>query len=99
MIRYGKTPVIFLINNKGYTAERFIHDGEFNDIPQWRYSELPHTFGGGRGIEVRTEAELEHALDEIEASDKQELFLVEVHLDAYDVSDGFNAMCSAIRGH
>ncbi len=99
MIRYGQKPIVFLINNKGYTAERFIHDGDFNDIPQWRYSQLPQTFGGGSGLEVHTEGELEEALKEAEKADRNQLLLIEVHIDAYDVSEGFNAMCTAIRGH
>ncbi|NKB36041.1 MAG: alpha-keto acid decarboxylase family protein [Gammaproteobacteria bacterium] len=99
MIRYAQKPIIFLINNKGYTAERFIHDGDFNDIPQWRYSQLPHTFGGGSGIEVHTEDDLEAALKEAEKTERDQLLLIEVHIDAYDVSEGFNAMCTAIRGH
>lgn len=99
MIRYGKAPIVFIVNNKGYTAERFIHDGEFNDIPQWKYHQLPDTFGGGTGIEVRTEGELEVALENAVNSERSELLLIEVHLDPYDVSDGFQAMCQAFRSH
>ena len=29
MVRYGKSPIIFVLNNKGYTAERLIHDRIF----------------------------------------------------------------------
>ena len=99
MIRYGKAPIVFIVNNKGYTAERFIHDGEFNDIPQWKYHKLPDTFGGGTGIEVRTEGELESALEKAIAGANSELLLIEVHLDPYDVSEGFQAMCQAFRSH
>ena len=96
MIRYGMSPIVFIVNNKGYTAERFIHDGDFNDIPQWLYHQLPETFGGSRGVEVRSETELESALQQ--ASSRDGLLLIEVHLDAYDVSDGFRTMCAAVRG-
>ncbi len=99
MIRYGMSPIVIVINNQGYTAERFIHDGEFNDIPQWQYHKLPETFGGGIGIEVRTEGELEMALEQASASAGDKLVLIEVHIDAYDVSDGFRTLCAAFRGH
>lgn len=99
MIRYGKTPIVFIVNNKGYTAERFIHDGEFNDIPQWRYHKLPEAFGGGMGIEVRTEGELESALEKAHDMHDTELLLIEVHLDPFDVSEGFRSLCSAFRSH
>ena len=99
MIRYGMSPIVIVINNQGYTAERFIHDGDFNDIPGWRYHKLPETFGGGVGIEVRTEGELEMALEQAADSTGDKLVLIEVHIDAYDVSDGFRTLCAAFRGH
>lgn len=99
MIRYGKAPIVFVVNNKGYTAERFIHDGEFNDIPQWRYHKLPEAFGGGTGIEVRTEGELELALEKASDEQRSELLLIEVHLGPFDVSEGFRALCEAFRSH
>ncbi len=99
MIRYKKSPIVFVVNNNGYTAERFIHDGEFNDIPQWQYHRLPEVFGGGVGIEVRTEGEFEMALEIASNSDNSDLTLIEVHLDPYDVSDRFRAMCAAFRTH
>lgn len=38
---------IFLINNQGYTIERWLHGMEapYNDIPTWKYSHVPGTFG------------------------------------------------------
>jgi len=32
MIRYGVNPIIFLLNNRGYTIEVQIHDGPYNNI-------------------------------------------------------------------
>ena len=29
------------MNNKGYTVERVIHDGPYNDIQNWAYHRLP----------------------------------------------------------
>ena len=55
MIRKGLKPVIFLINNDGYTIERVITDRPYNDIQPWRYHKLPELFGGGTGLDVHTE--------------------------------------------
>ena len=41
----------FVVNNKGYTAERLIHDGPFNDIADWKYHKLSEAFGG-QGVDV-----------------------------------------------
>jgi TPP-dependent 2-oxoacid decarboxylase len=35
MIRYGTNPIIFLLNNRGYTIEVEIHDGPYNNIKNW----------------------------------------------------------------
>lgn len=43
MLRDGMKPVIFVLNNEGYTVERAIH-GEhqrYNDIAAWNWTQLP----------------------------------------------------------
>jgi TPP-dependent 2-oxoacid decarboxylase len=37
MIRVGVKPIIFVLNNKGYTIERVLHsaDRKYHDIPDW----------------------------------------------------------------
>jgi len=92
LIRYGKTCVLFVINNRGYTVERVIHDGPFNDIPDWRYHRLPEAFGGAPGLEVRTEDDLETALAQAEAHTGPGPILIEVHLDAWDVPEAFRTI-------
>lgn len=44
MQRDGQQPIIFLINNQGYTVERAIHGAEqrYNDIASWNWTALPH---------------------------------------------------------
>lgn len=44
MQRDGQQPIIFLLNNDGYTVERAIHGPEqrYNDIAQWNWTALPH---------------------------------------------------------
>lgn len=48
MIKHHINPVIFVINNDGYTVERLIHGMHepYNDIHMWDYKALPAVFGG-----------------------------------------------------
>jgi len=92
LIRYRKTCVIFVVNNRGYTVERIIHDGPFNDISEWQYHRLPEAFGGQPGLEVRTEGDLETALERADAHAGPGPLLIEVHLDAWDVPEPFKQM-------
>ena len=57
-VRHGFNPIVMVLNNKGYTTERFLQEGPFNDILNWNYHRLPDLLGGGWGFEVRTEGEL-----------------------------------------
>jgi TPP-dependent 2-oxoacid decarboxylase len=38
MMRFGASPVIFLVNNRGYAIEILIHDGPYNRIQNWDYT-------------------------------------------------------------
>lgn len=88
MLRQHIKPVIFLINNDGYTVERAIH-GEnqvYNDIQMWNYQELPAVLGPkDRSItfKVRTEIELEEALILAEQN-YQHLVFIEVMMHRDD---------------
>lgn len=48
MIRQHIKPVLFVINNDGYTVERLIHGmyEPYNEIHMWDYKALPSVFGG-----------------------------------------------------
>lgn len=91
VIRNGLDAVVFVINNDGYTIERLIIDGPYNDIQPWKYHLLPQVFGGGWGCEVRTEGELEDALEK--ARRNKGLSLIEVHLDRLDCSESLRRAC------
>ena len=89
MIRCHLTPTIFLLNNDGYTIERVICDHPYNDIQPWSYHKLVEVFGGGTGLEVRTEGELENALDRAAVEDG--LVLIEVHTGRLDCPDALRS--------
>jgi TPP-dependent 2-oxoacid decarboxylase len=86
IVREKLRPIIFLMNNDGYTTERVMIDGSFNDLQTWNYAGLPAVFGGGWGAVVRTEEDLEEALRAAgECGDGPAL--IEVRLDRMDCSD------------
>lgn len=83
LIRYGLSPIIFVINNAGYTIERILYtDAAYNDIQPWSYHKIPLVFGGNAGCEVRTEEDLESALEWSQSNTG--VSLIEVHLDKLD---------------
>jgi indolepyruvate decarboxylase len=85
MLRHGCTPVIFLINNGGYTIERGYmgKTAGYNDIATWAYAELPKVLCPGttaRSFVVKTIADLHDAL----AAPNDSLIFVESVMDPYD---------------
>jgi len=88
MIRYGTKPIIFLINNGGYTIEVEIHDGPYNAIKNWDYAALVSAFnaadGNGMGCRAATEGELDAAIEKALAHDGPSL--IEVTIDRDDCS-------------
>ncbi len=89
MIRTHLKPVIFLINNDGYTIERVIIDRPYNDIQPWQYHKLMDVFGGGVPFDVRTEGELEAALDTAATVDG--LVFIEVHTGRLDCPESLRS--------
>ncbi|MHC5821424.1 MAG: alpha-keto acid decarboxylase family protein [Nostoc sp.] len=86
ILRYNLKPIIFLINNDGYTIERDIHGATmpYNDIQRWNYHKLHEIFASnGWGIKVSTESELESALQKAEQN-RHQLAFIEVVMDKMD---------------
>jgi indolepyruvate decarboxylase len=83
--RHGLNPIVVVLNNHGYTTERFLLEGPFNEIQDWAYHKVPAVIGAGLGLEVHTVGELDFALES--ALDNTASFsLLNVHLDPYDRS-------------
>jgi len=89
MIRNRIKPVIFLLNNDGYTIERVISDHPYNDIQPWYYHKLVDVFGGGLGLDVRTEGELEEALGKAATADS--LVFIEIHTGRLDCPESLRS--------
>jgi TPP-dependent 2-oxoacid decarboxylase len=88
MIRYGLRPIIFLINNGGYTIEVEIHDGPYNTIKNWDYAGLIDVFNAGDGKGWGTRAATQNQLDAAIAGalEHDGLSLIEVVIDRDDCS-------------
>ncbi|MHB9155823.1 MAG: alpha-keto acid decarboxylase family protein [Endomicrobiales bacterium] len=89
MVRNGLKPVIFLINNDGYTIERVISDHPYNDIQPWKYHRLVEVFGGAPGYDVRTEGELEDALAKAAAAGG--MAFIEIHTGRLDCPEALRS--------
>lgn len=82
--------IVFVLNNKGYTTERFLLDGKFNNIRNWNYHAIPQLMGGGTGYFVETEEQLEAAVSA--ALKSKELAIVNVSVDPTDISTALRRM-------
>jgi len=87
ILRHGLKPIIFLINNDGYTIERLIYgaNSSYNDINPWRYAQAASFFDTqdrALSLSVQSEDELERAL--ALASEASSLVLIELVMDRMD---------------
>ena len=85
MLRHDYKPVIFLINNRGYTIERcwLGKTSRFNDVANWAYADLPKVFRPdttARSFVVKTVADLEKAL----SAPNDSLIFIESIMDPFD---------------
>lgn len=94
-VRHGFNPIVIVMNNKGYTTERFLQDGPFNDILNWNYHRMPDLLGGGWGFEVKTEGELDQALNAAIAN-KDAFSILNVHLEPDDISPALKRLAEGL---
>ena len=94
-VRHGFNPIVIVLNNKGYTTERFLQDGPFNDILNWNYHRMPDLLGGGWGFEVHTEGDLDQALNAALAN-KDTFSILNVHLEPDDISQALKRLAEGM---
>jgi indolepyruvate decarboxylase len=87
--RRGLKPIVFVLNNSGYLIERLLcknPDSAYNDLAQWRYSELPRALGceGWFTARVTTCGEFDKALKT--AGEGNGAAYIEVVTDKYAAS-------------
>jgi indolepyruvate decarboxylase len=85
MLRHDHKPVIFLINNGGYTIERGYlgKNSTYNDIAPWAYAELPKVFRPdttARSFVVKSVADLEKAI----SAPNDSMVFIESVMDPHD---------------
>ncbi|MHC4725644.1 MAG: alpha-keto acid decarboxylase family protein [Planctomycetota bacterium] len=85
VVRQDLNPVVVVLNNHGYSTERQIMDGSFNDILNWNFSKVPELLGSGLGFVSHTVGDVRRALKESVAN-RDSFSLIEVDLDPYDIS-------------
>ena len=86
-VRYGQAPIVIILNNRGYSTEREILEGPFNDVHEWQYDKVCDLIGGGRGSRVSTQREFEQNLAAAFA-DPSRLHVLNVLLSPNDRSPG-----------
>jgi TPP-dependent 2-oxoacid decarboxylase len=86
-VRYGQTPIVIVLNNRGYSTEREILDGPFNDVHEWCYERICDMIGGGIGTRIATQGEFERGLTDALA-DSSRLHVLNVLLNPADRSAG-----------
>jgi len=93
MIHWGLHPILFVLNNKGYTIERHLHgwDRKYNDIASWNHKALLNVFQDkpaselvGKSYTVHTKDEFSALLDDPSFAAAKEIQLVEIMMDKYD---------------
>lgn len=86
-VRYGQAPIVILLNNRGYSTEREILEGPFNDVHEWQYDKICDLIGGGKGLRVSTQREFQQHLSAAFA-DHAHLHVLNVLLSPNDRSPG-----------
>lgn len=83
MLYYGCKPIIFVLNNNGYTIEKYLNvktEGQkYNQVPNWSYTKLAEAFGGEAFTAiVRTNSELDAAIAQADTECKNKLCIIEM---------------------
>jgi indolepyruvate decarboxylase len=76
---------VVVLNNRGYSTEREILEGPFNDIHEWQYEKVCDLLGGGVGYRVEKFGELVLAL-KTATQDHKQVHVLNVLLDPGDRS-------------
>ena len=93
MLDNGCRPILFILNNSGYTIEKYLNvmtsNQQYNQIPAWHYTQLAEAFGGKAfTVQVRTNQELDEAIAAAEQAQTSQLCMIEMIVtDPMDAPD------------
>jgi indolepyruvate decarboxylase len=88
--------IVIVFNNAGYSTERYILDGPFNDIADWSFHRIGELFGPLRAYDAATEDALEDALMQA-AADRDGPSLINVRLRPDDPSPAMRRLGEHLR--
>ncbi|KAK5166849.1 uncharacterized protein LTR77_007578 [Saxophila tyrrhenica] len=101
IIRYHLDVTIFIVNNAGYTYERYLNgmQAEYNDVPAWRYVDAASFFGAKSNDpsypvftkRLETWGELLEVFADEKANDGKGLKIFDVVMDPQDVPEAAKA--------
>lgn len=99
IVRHELKPIIFVLNNGGYTIERLIlgEHSLYNDIQDWKYTDIVPVFNGKgnyQSFKVETVEGLESTLNAI--GDNDALTVVELMLDPMDAPESLKKFGVAV---
>lgn len=94
--RLGLNPIVIVFNNAGYSTERFILEGPFNDIAPWRFSRLGEVFGPLLGFEAATEEQFEAGLVAV-LDETSRPCLIDVKLSVDDASPAMRRLAEHLK--
>jgi len=97
LARSGLSPIIFVLNNKGYTVERLIHGlhADYNNIPNWDYVTMLKAFAPeieSKSHKVSTATELDTLLSNEAFNNANFAQLVDVEMDPFDCPAGIKVI-------
>jgi len=93
MLDNGCRPILFILNNSGYTIEKYLNietsNQLYNEIPNWNYTQLAEAFGAKAfSVAVRTNQELDMAIAAAEQAQVSQLCMIEMIVtDPMDAPD------------
>lgn len=96
ILRNDLNPIVIVLNNKGYTTQRLIQDGPYNDILDWSYHCWPQLLQGGLGIEAHTEDEFEAAMERA-LKNTGSFTIINAHFDAMDRSNALDRLGKRLK--
>jgi TPP-dependent 2-oxoacid decarboxylase len=94
--RLGLDPIVVVFNNAGYATERFIQEGAFNDIADWKFHRLGELFGPLQGFLAHTEDAFEAALQGA-LGFRQGPSVIDVRLRPDDTSPALRRLSATLR--
>ncbi|MDN3954588.1 alpha-keto acid decarboxylase family protein [Sporolactobacillus laevolacticus] len=96
MLENGCKPIIFILNNKGYTIEKYINTVKstvYNNFPDWAYHKLPEVFQHEAfTVQVSTDSELRQAISEAEQKCVKQLCIIEMMVTPMDAPEIIHRM-------